>query len=130
MRQAGRYMKEYRDVRAKVSMLELCRTPDLVAEVTVTAAERIGADAAILFADILLIVEPLGLSLEFSAGEGPVITPTVREGKDVDKLREVDPAALQYVYDAVRATRRALDPKTPLIGFCGAPFTLASYIIE
>lgn len=130
MRQAGRYMSEYREVRARHSFLELCKNPDLVAEVTVTAAERIGADAAILFADILLIVEPLGLNLEYSKGDGPVISPTVREGADVDRLRDVEPESLAYVYDAVRATRRALDPKIPLIGFCGAPFTLASYVIE
>jgi uroporphyrinogen decarboxylase len=130
MRQAGRYMSEYREVRARYSFLELCKNPELVADVTVTAAERIKADAAILFADILLIVEPLGLNLEYSKGEGPVISPTVRDGADVDRLREVDPDALSYVYDAVRATRRALDPRTPLIGFCGAPFTLASYVIE
>jgi uroporphyrinogen decarboxylase len=102
----------------------------LVAEVTTYAAERINADAAILFADILLIVEPLGLNLEYSKGDGPVISPVVRESADVDKLKEVDPQSLSYVYDAVRATRRALNPKTPLIGFCGAPFTLASYVIE
>lgn len=130
MRQAGRYMSDYREVRARYSFLELCKNPDLVAEVTVTAAERIKADAAIIFADILLIVEPLGLNLEYSKGDGPVISPTVRESADVDKLLEVDPDALSYVYDAVRATRRALDPKIPLIGFCGAPFTLASYVIE
>jgi len=130
MRQAGRYMSDYREVRARYSFLELCKNPELVAEVTVTAAERIKADAAIIFADILLIVEPLGLNLEYSKGDGPVISPTVRESADVDRLTEVDPDALSYVYDAVRATRRALDPKIPLIGFCGAPFTLASYVIE
>ncbi|HTE18188.1 MAG TPA: uroporphyrinogen decarboxylase [Armatimonadota bacterium] len=130
MRQAGRYMEEYREVRARHGFLELCKKPDLVAEVTVTAAERIRADAAIIFADILLIVEPLGLNLEYSRGDGPVISPTIRDGGDVDRLREPDPEALSYVYDAVRATRAALNPKTPLIGFCGAPFTLASYMIE
>lgn len=130
MRQAGRYMSDYREVRARNSFLDLCKNPDLVAEVTVTARDRINADAAILFADILLIVEPLGLHLEYSKGEGPVISPTVRESADVDRLTEVDPEALNYVYDAVRATRRALDPRIPLIGFCGAPFTLASYVIE
>jgi len=130
MRQAGRYMSDYREVRAKYSFLELCKNAELVAEVTVTAAERIKADAAIIFADILLIVEPLGLNLEYSKGDGPVISPTVRESADVDRLKEVDPDALSYVYDAVRVTRRALDPKIPLIGFCGAPFTLASYVIE
>jgi uroporphyrinogen decarboxylase len=130
MRQAGRYMSDYREVRARHSFLELCKNPELVAEVTVTAAERIGADAAIIFADILLIVEPLGLNLEYGKGEGPVISPAIRESADVDRLKEVDPAELGYVYDAVRVTRRALDPKIPLIGFCGAPFTLASYVIE
>jgi uroporphyrinogen decarboxylase len=130
MRQAGRYMKEYRELRSRVGFLELCRTPELVAEVTVTAAERIGADAAILFADILLIVEPLGLNLAFTKGEGPSIEPPIRQAADVDRLREVEPAALAYVYDAVRATRAALNPRTPLIGFAGAPFTIASYVIE
>ncbi len=130
MRQAGRYMAEYRSVRAKVSMLELCKSPDLVAEVTTYAQERIGADAAILFADLLLVVEPLGLTLEFAAGEGPVITPAVGDAKAVDALREIDPAELQYVYDAVKATRAALAPGVPLIGFAGAPFTVASYVIE
>ncbi len=130
MRQAGRYMAEYRAVRAKVSMLELCKSPDLVAEVTTFARNRIGADAAILFADLLLVVEPLGLTLTFAAGEGPVIDPPVRGGGDVDALREVEPDALAYVYDAVRATRAALEPEIPLIGFAGAPFTVASYLIE
>lgn len=130
MRQAGRYMAEYRELRARHSFLELCKRPELVAEVTVTAAERLGVDAAILFADILLIVEPLGLQLEYSAGDGPVISPTVRCGADVDRLREVDPAALDYVYQGVRLTRAALHPDIPLIGFCGAPFTVASYVIE
>lgn len=130
MRQAGRYMSEYREVRAQNTFLELCKNPDLVAEVTCYAAQRIGADAAILFADILLVVEPLGLQLEYSKGDGPVISPPVRTGADVDRLREVDPEELSYVYDAVRATRAALDPRLPLIGFCGAPFTVASYLIE
>jgi uroporphyrinogen decarboxylase len=130
MRQAGRYMKEYRELRSRVSFLDLCRDPDLVAEVTVSAAERIGADAAILFADILLIAEPLGLRLEFGRGEGPSIQPPVREAADVDRLREVEPEAFDYVYEAVRRTRAALRAATPLIGFSGAPFTIASYLIE
>ncbi len=130
MRQAGRYMKEYRALRERMPFLQLCKSPDLVSEVTVTAAERIGADAAILFADILLIVEPMGLTLEYSKGEGPVIGPPVRCGADVDRLRELDPAALDYVYQAVRQTRADLKPETPLIGFAGAPFTVASYMIE
>ncbi len=131
MRQAGRYMREYREVRARTSFLELCKTPELAAEVTVYAAERLGVDAAIIFADILLILEPMGLDLEFAKGEGPVIHNPVRSGRDVDRLREVDDiSALDYVNDAIRLTRRALRPGLPLIGFAGAPFTLASYIIE
>ncbi len=130
MRQAGRYMKEYRDVRARVSMLELCKSPALVSEVTTYAARRIGADAAILFADLLLIVEPLGLALEYSQGEGPVIAPAVRDAAAVETLREVDPEALGYVYAAVRQTRADLPTTLPLIGFAGAPFTVASYLIE
>jgi uroporphyrinogen decarboxylase len=130
MRQAGRYMKEYRELRERVPFLDLCKSPDLVSEVTVTAAERIGADAAILFADILLIVEPTGLSLEYTKGEGPVIDPPVRSGADVERLREPESAALDYVYQAVRQTRADLKPAMPLIGFAGAPFTVASYMIE
>lgn len=131
MRQAGRYMQEYREVRARMSFLELCKTPSLAAEVTVTAAERLGVDAAIIFADILLIIEPMGLQLEFSKGEGPVIHNPVRSAPDVDRLRELeDVAALGFVCDAIRETRRALRADLPLIGFAGAPFTLASYIVE
>jgi uroporphyrinogen decarboxylase len=131
MRQAGRYMREYRDVRAKTSFLELCKTPSLAAEVTVTAVERLGVDAAIIFADILLILEPMGINLEFAAGEGPVIHNPVRNASDVDRLLELeDASALEFVNEAIRQTRRALKPDIPLIGFCGAPFTLASYVIE
>ena len=130
MRQAGRYMAEYRAVRARLSMLELCKTPDAVSEVTCFARRRIGADAAILFADLLLVVEPLGLTLTFEAGEGPRIDPPVRGGAAVDRLHEVHPDALGYVYDAIRATRRDLEAEIPLIGFAGAPFTVASYLVE
>ncbi len=131
MRQAGRYMQEYREVRARMSFLELCKTPSLAAEVTVTAAERLGVDAAIIFADILLIIEPMGLQLEFSKGEGPVIHNPVRVATDVDRLREVeDVGELSFVFAAIRETRRALRNDLPLIGFAGAPFTLASYIVE
>lgn len=131
MRQAGRYMREYREVRARTSFLELCKTPELATEVTVTAAERLGVDAAIIFADILLILEPMGIDLEFAKGEGPVIHNPVRAGVDVNNLREVEDAeALSFVLEAIRQTRRALKPDLPLIGFCGAPFTLASYMIE
>lgn len=131
MRQAGRYMPEYRAVRARMGFLELCKTPSMAAEVTVTAAERLGVDAAIIFADILLILEPLGLDLEFSKGEGPVIHNPVRTAADVERLREVeDVGAVSFVFEAIRETRRALRADLPLIGFAGAPFTLCSYIVE
>lgn len=131
MRQAGRYMREYREVRAKTTFLELCKTPSLAAEVTVTAAERLGVDAAIIFADILLILEPMGIDLEFAHGEGPVIHNPVRGATDVHRLREVeDVEALDYVFEAIRLTRQELKPNIPLIGFSGAPFTLASYMTE
>ena len=124
-------MREYREVRAKTTFLELCKTPSLAAEVTVTAVERLGVDAAIIFADILLILEPMGVELEFAEGEGPVIHNPVRKAQDVERLREVvDANALHFVYEAIRQTRQALKPDIPLIGFCGAPFTLASYLIE
>ena len=130
MRQAGRYMKHYRDMRARVGFLELCKTPDLVAEVTVTPVERLNVDAAIIFADILLLLEPMGVGLEYAEG-GPKIQRPVRTGRDVDALRDPAPEeSLSYVCDAVRATRAALAGRVPLIGFCGAPFTLASYLIE
>ena len=131
MRQAGRYMPEYREVRERTSFLELCKTPELAAEVTVYAAERLKVDAAIIFADILLIIEPMGLELEFGKGEGPSIHNPVRTARDIERLREVeDVGALDYVYEAIKITRCALPPHVPLIGFAGAPFTLASYIVE
>jgi uroporphyrinogen decarboxylase len=130
MRQAGRYMKEYRELRARVPFLELCKSPDLVAEVTVTAAERLGVDAAILFADLLLIVEPLGFAVEYEKGEGPRVSPPVRSGADLERLRKVEPGALDYVFEGIRRARAALASHLPLIGFAAAPFTLASYLIE
>ena len=129
MRQAGRYMPEYRAVREQYSFLELCKDADAAADVTVTAVERLGVDAAIIFADILLIVEPMGVGLEFSKGDGPVLHHPVRSAQDVARLPDVDAAAaVSFVYDAVRKAKAAL--KVPLIGFSGAPFTLASYVIE
>jgi uroporphyrinogen decarboxylase len=131
MRQAGRYMPEYRAVRDQVPFLELCKRPELATEVTVTAAERLGVDAAILFADILLILEPLGFELEFAKGEGPIIHNRVREAGDVDRVRPLeDVTPLDYVVQAVRLIRAALPQGVPLIGFAGAPFTLACYAIE
>src|SRR5262249_23736011 len=131
MRQAGRYMPEYRAVRSRVPFLELCKRPDLATEVTVTAAERLEVDAAILFADILLILEPLGFHLGFARGEGPVIHNPIRAASDVARIRPLESAApLDFVLQAVRSIRAALRPHIPLIGFAGAPFTLACYAIE
>jgi uroporphyrinogen decarboxylase len=131
MRQAGRYLQEYREIRGKLSFLELCHRPDLAAEVTVTAAERLGVDAAIIFGDILLVVEPMGVGLEFTKGDGPVIHHPVRCGADLKRLRPVDmQESLSFLFEAVRLARAALPPGIPLIGFAGAPFTLASYLIE
>lgn len=131
MRQAGRYMEEYRALRKKHTLLELCKTPELATEVTLQPIKALGVDAAILFADILLILEPLGAPFEFAAGEGPVIHSPVRDKAGVDKLRLFAPEeGLGYVLEAVRLIRKELDGKTPLIGFAGAPFTLASYLIE
>ena len=131
MRQAGRYQASYRALRAHVSMLELCKSPDLVAQVTVNAVSEIGVDAAILFSDLLLPVEPMGLALSFLKGEGPSISPAIRSAADVSKLRPVDVQnSLGYVMEAVRRTRLALPPEIPLLGFAGAPFTLAAYMIE
>lgn len=131
MRQAGRYMDEYRKLRAEFSFLDLCKRPDLAAEITVVPVERLGVDAAILFADILLLLEPMGIGLEYERNNGPVIRRPVRVGADVDSLTEFEPAeALPFVFEAVRKSRAALSGKVPLIGFSGAPFTLASYLIE
>lgn len=130
MRQAGRYMKEYRAIRARVPFATLCKRPDLAAEVAVTAVQKTGVDAAILFSDILLILVPMGFRLEYVHGEGPVIHNPVRTPADLKRLREVHPASMGFVYRAVAATRSALPGNLPLIGFSGAPFTLASYAIE
>jgi len=131
MRQAGRYMEEYRNLRAQHGFLELCKNPDLATEITVTPVEKLGVDAAILFADILLILEPMGVGLEYSKGDGPVIHRPVRSGKDVDGLKEFDvEGELAFVYDAVKKICKELKNRVPLIGFAGAPFTLASYLIE
>jgi len=130
MRQAGRYMAEYRSLRAKYSMLELCKTPELAAQVTLQPIDRFPLDAAIIFADILLPLEPMGLSLEFAEGEGPVIHNPVRDQADVERLKITDGSELGYVAEAIRQAQRALSGRVPLIGFAGAPFTLASYAIE
>src|SRR5262245_31497067 len=131
MRQAGRYLPEYRAMRERFGFLELCRNSEAAAEVTLQPVERLGVDAAILFADILLIIEPLGVGLEFSKGEGPVIRRPVRSEADVRRLAAVDVAsALGFVFETVRLVSRALPAHVPLIGFAGAPFTVASYVVE
>lgn len=131
MRQAGRYMQEYREVRAKQSFLELCRNPDLCSEVMCTAVDRLGVDAAIIFSDLLPLLVPMGFDLEFLAGDGPVIHNPVRERDDIARVRPLDhPEELDFVYETVRKTRADLPESIPLIGFAGAPFTLASYAIE
>lgn len=132
MRQAGRYQPEYRAIREKVSFVELCRSPDLACEVTVRAVDQLGVDAAILFADILLILEPLNIGFEFTPADGPRIPRPLRTAADIDRVAEaIDPAdSLGFVMEAVRRIRAELDGRVPLVGFSGAPFTLASYAIE
>src|SRR6267142_6155268 len=131
MRQAGRYMPEYRALRERWSLLELCRTPELAVQVTLQPVKAIGVDAAILFSDLLLPLAPLGIPFDFKAGEGPQIEKPVRTPADIDRLRRFEPREeLGVVLDAIRALRRELDGRVPLIGFAGAPFTLASYAIE
>jgi len=131
MRQAGRYMKEYRQVRMKHPILTICKTPDLAAQVTLQPINRFDLDAAIIFADILLPLEPMGIQLEFAKGEGPIIHNPVRDAAAVTALQPFEPdEKTPFVMEAIRIVRRDLNGKVPLIGFCGAPFTLASYIIE
>jgi uroporphyrinogen decarboxylase len=130
MRQAGRYMPEYRAVRKQHSLLEICKKPALAAEVTITAAEILQVDAAIIFADLLLPLEIMGLPFHFSAGEGPVIEKPVRSKEDIARLRTDRTAELGYVAEAVGLVAKHFADHIPVIGFCGAPFTLASYMIE
>jgi uroporphyrinogen decarboxylase len=131
MRQAGRYMPEYRRVRAHHDFLEMCRRPEIAAEVTVTAVERLGVDAAIIFADILLPLVPMEVGLRYEKDGGPIIERPVRSAADLERIPPIDAAgALGFVGDAIGMVRRALADRTPLIGFAGAPFTLASYLIE
>jgi len=131
MRQAGRYLPEYRAIRDRVGFMELCKTPRLAAEVMIATVQRLGVDAAIIFSDLLPILEPMGLDLEFAQGEGPVIHNPIRTAADVDRVRELDDVdRVGFVMDVVRATRAGLDASIPVIGFAGAPFTLAGYCIE
>jgi uroporphyrinogen decarboxylase len=130
MRQAGRYMPEYRRLRAHHSILEICKNPELAAEVTLQPVDVLDVDAAIIFADLLLPLEPMGLRIEFVAGDGPCIHNPVRTPGDVEKLDTRHVADLGYVGEAIARAKRALNGRVPLIGFVGAPFTLASYMIE
>lgn len=130
MRQAGRYLRPYREVRAKHSILEICKRPDLAAMVTLQPVDILDVDAAIIFADLLLPVETMGLKLQFVAGEGPVIDNPVRTSTDVDSLSISNVDDLGYVGEAIQLVARALDGRVPVIGFVGAPFTIASYMIE
>jgi len=131
MRQAGRYLTEYREIRRRMSFLELCKNPNLSAEVMLRTVERLGVDAAILFSDLLLILEPMGMELEFTGDGGPSLRNAIRRPADVDRLGELSNVdALEFVLETVRKTRAGLDQELPLIGFAGAPFTLAAYAIE
>jgi uroporphyrinogen decarboxylase len=131
MRQAGRYMAEYRSLRERYSLLDLCRTPDLATEVTLQPVRKIEVDAAILFSDLLLPLEPMGVHFDFVAGEGPAIDKPLRSEADLARVKRFEPRErLSYVLDAIREIKRALGGRVPLIGFAGAPFTLASYAIE
>jgi uroporphyrinogen decarboxylase len=132
MRQAGRYQPEYRALRAKYAFVEMCRKSEIAAEVTLLPVQQLGVDAAILFADILLVLEPLGIGFEFTSDDGPRIGKPVRSAADVDAVNGAIDAdeSLGYVMQTVRLVRSALAGKVPLIGFAGAPFTLASYVIE
>jgi len=130
LRQAGRYMQEYRDVRKHHTLVEICKQPELAAEVTITAAEKLGVDAAIIFADLLLPLEPMGLPFEFQAGEGPVVHHPVRTAEDVRALRTDRADDLAYVARAIQKVAAHFRDRLGIIGFCGAPYTLASYMIE
>ena len=130
LRQAGRYMPEYQAVRRHHSLLEICKQPALAAEVTITAAEKLDVDAAIIFADLLLPFEPMGLDFEFAAGEGPVIHKPVRTAEDVAHLRTDRASELSYVAQAIERVAFHFKDHVGIIGFCGAPYTLASYMIE
>jgi uroporphyrinogen decarboxylase len=130
LRQAGRYMQEYREVRKHHTLVEICKQPKLAAEVTITAAEKLGVDAAIIFADLLLPLEPMGLDFEFQAGEGPVVHRPVRTAEDVRALRADRATELEYVAAAIQKVAGHFRDRLGIIGFCGAPYTLASYMIE
>ena len=130
LRQAGRYMAEYREVRKHHTLVEICKRPELAAELTITAAEKLGVDAAIIFADLLLPLEPMGLDFEFVAGDGPVVHQPLRTPEAIDRLRTDRAGALEYVAAAIEKVAAHFGERMGVIGFCGAPYTLASYMIE
>lgn len=131
MRQAGRYLSQYMEIRRQTTFLELCKTPELAARVTVQPVDYLGVDAAILFSDILIPVEAMGMKLEFGVGDGPSFPEPIRSARDVERLAPFDPTErTPFTLEAIRQTVRALDGKVPLIGFAGAPFTLAAYMVE
>jgi uroporphyrinogen decarboxylase len=131
MRQAGRYLKEYREVRGRADFLTMCKNPELAAEVTLQPIDILGVDAAILFSDILIPCEAMGQGLEFHEGKGPILSPAIRDEETVKKLSVPDPEdKMKFVTDAVRLLRKELSDRVPLIGFAGAPFTTATYMIE
>ncbi len=130
MRQAGRYMPEYRSLRKSHSILEICKTPQLAAEVTLQPIKALNVDAAIIFADLLLPLEAMGLRIEFISGDGPHVYPPIRSSKDVAQLITRHVSDLDYVGESIKLVQEELDGRIPLIGFVGAPFTMASYMIE
>ncbi|MCD6199888.1 MAG: uroporphyrinogen decarboxylase [Deltaproteobacteria bacterium] len=131
MRQAGRYLPAYQEIRKKTDFLTLCKTPELAAEVTIQPVDILGVDAAILFSDILIPLECMGIGLDFHEGRGPVLNPPVRTEQDIERLHPIDPDAdVSFVLETIRILRKELSGKVPLIGFSGAPFTLATYMIE
>ncbi|RPI71759.1 MAG: uroporphyrinogen decarboxylase, partial [Ignavibacteriales bacterium] len=131
MRQAGRYLPEYRAVREKVDFLTLCKTPELAAEVTIQPVDIIGVDAAIIFSDILVIPEAMGMALQITEGKGPVFNKPIRSEDDAKSLKRIDPVKdLKYVMDAVSLTKKELNGRVPLIGFSGSPWTLLTYMVE
>ncbi|MFH1076411.1 MAG: uroporphyrinogen decarboxylase [Pseudomonadota bacterium] len=131
MRQAGRYMSEYQAIREKVDFLDMCKTPELAAKVTLQPIDKLNVDAAILFSDILVLPEAMGIDLSFGKGMGPRLDPPVRSMSDIDRLKTIDPeSSLLFVLDTIRILRKELEGRAPLIGFSGAPFTLATYLVE
>jgi uroporphyrinogen decarboxylase len=131
MRQAGRYLPEYRAVREKSDFLTMCKTPELAAEVTIQPIDLIGVDAAILFSDILVIPEAMGMELIMNEGKGPIFPSPIKNAADIEKLKNIDPnVELKYVMDAISLTKKNLDNRVPLIGFCGSPWTLMTYMVE